>query len=848
MSSSSPSSSPSSIIKYVPFQSKSDPSFWMKLGEHKLNTLKLTQDPIDIQGTFTLHSTIIRRDVSNKSKSSTSTSTLTSMTSKSASAASTSNICIPGRMRFDQDSINVNIAPDAGVGADTKIDASKSTTSMNTGNENVITHGKIQILNTLESFKSTDKNELLNKFCLGNLLKACGVDLLSSESEDNDDNDVNAGREEVLDQYGVNTSIQALTSFYCLCHLDLKAHKVLYWFAFPVLTPAPGNSIRYAPYSPSTSDSDAVSESLPAQCTLRRGWGQEKVEQLQKGVHELRLTNVNDCFPSYFIVVPNQEGGSSNSLKCLHLSFQNYDNLTEQEKKECSFAFLDVTSNTSTNNGNDAHTHAHDNSEPVPVGWTLRNLIAYITLKLSIKGVISIISYRPSVIRRIDFNAQKKDTKTEDSDDNIDYAFDSKNDSSLLLQVQLPSKDDYRWPNKKASKTTTPYTCIGWELNARSKPGPRSVNLAPLLSPSHLAQQATDLNLKLMKWRMIPNLDLDSLSNLRVLLLGAGTLGCSVSRTLLGWGVRNFAFVDNGKVSYSNPVRQNLFDLVDCEGGGKEKAIAAADALKRIAGPSINSEGHVLTIPMPGHAFGDKEVESVKKDVNMMQELIDGADVVFLLTDTRESRWLPTVMARASNKMMINAALGLDSWLVMRHGGNEEDGRLGCYFCNDVVAPENSTKNRTLDQQCTVTRPGLAPIASSMAVELMVSLLHHEAKQNAPAPPAAAGAASYSPTVTFDGKAVSPLGVMPHQIRGSIVSYTMMTPTVPAFGCCTGCSDPIISAYNDYGFDFVQEACCSPDASYLEDIAGLTEFRAKAATMMEDCLDWDDANSDDEFE
>ncbi len=91
---------------------------------------------------------------------------------------------------------------------------------------------------------------------------------------------------------------------------------------------------------------------------------------------------------------------------------------------------------------------------------------------------------------------------------------------------------------------------------------------------------------------------------------------------------------------------------------------------------------------MAGHPITDES--QTKADFETLQELIREHDVIFLLMDTRESRWLPTVMGKAAGKIVMNAALGFDTFVVMRHGVKVEhapDQELGCYFCNDVVAP-----------------------------------------------------------------------------------------------------------------------------------------------------------------
>ena len=50
-------------------------------------------------------------------------------------------------------------------------------------------------------------------------------------------------------------------------------------------------------------------------------------------------------------------------------------------------------------------------------------------------------------------------------------------------------------------------------------------------------------------------------------------------------------------------------------------------------------------------SFAESERKRVRKDVELLEQLFDDHDVVFLLMDTRESRWLPTVMGAAKGKV-----------------------------------------------------------------------------------------------------------------------------------------------------------------------------------------------------
>nr|AVY91655.1 ubiquitin-activating enzyme E1 [Saccharum hybrid cultivar SP80-3280]AVY91668.1 ubiquitin-activating enzyme E1-like-like protein [Saccharum hybrid cultivar SP80-3280]AVY91739.1 ubiquitin-activating [Saccharum hybrid cultivar SP80-3280] len=339
----------------------------------------------------------------------------------------------------------------------------------------------------------------------------------------------------------------------------------------------------------------------------------------------------------------------------------------------------------------------------------------------------------------------------------------------------------------------------------------------------------------------------DKISDVRCLLLGAGTLGCDVARILMDCGVRRLTVVDSGRVVVSNLARQSLYTSDD---RGAPKATAILRHLVERC-PSVDAQGVKMEIPMPGHPVSPGEAAGVLQDCERLKELVASHDAIFLLTDTRESRWLPTLLCTNENKIAITAALGYDSYLVMRHGAgpgisceasnaatatdklSTEDAlgrqRLGCYFCNDVIAPVDSVSNRTLDQQCTVTRPGLASIASGRAADLFRRMLYHPDGIHAPGEIAGTGSSHEH-------------GLLPHQMRGSLSQYNLLTLLGYSSSNCTACSNAVLSEYRRRGMDFVMQVINEP--TYLEDLTGLTDLMKSTSYSQ---VEWVDDTDEDDF-
>ena len=343
--------------------------------------------------------------------------------------------------------------------------------------------------------------------------------------------------------------------------------------------------------------------------------------------------------------------------------------------------------------------------------------------------------------------------------------------------------------------------CVKW--CAPDMTNALAISLAEYLPGPALASDLFDMNVKLIKWRSVPELDL-SIFRKKIVMVGSGTLGCAVALTLLGYGFTNIHFIDCGTVSYSNISRQWLLTMNSAEQvEGKAKA-ACTNFLGRIpskymelcGGPTYDN----LAVPMPGRATDFDAIDRLSH----LDTIVMNCDALFLVTDSRESRYLPTVLAAKHNKPAITAAIGFDSYLCNLQLTGESGASSACYFCGDSQSIGDSIIRRPLDEQCTVTRPGCSPIASATAAEMLVSYF--------------SSPDCYHSNIQESDEGI--LGKPITRIRGWLNTLTSNASFESPNPECLACSSSVITDYNNDNHIFLQNICT--DNNHLSDISGLT--------------------------
>ncbi len=148
------------------------------------------------------------------------------------------------------------------------------------------------------------------------------------------------------------------------------------------------------------------------------------------------------------------------------------------------------------------------------------------------------------------------------------------------------------------------------------------------------------------------------LADSKVLVVGAGGLGCPALQYLAAAGVGHLTVVDGDTVERSNLHRQILFAVGDI---GKNKATTAADKLRQmnpnIVVRAIDDAATVETLP----------------------ELLEGCDVLVDGTDNFETKYMLHDLAWGAGVPIVQAAVyQVDGWVQVFDPGRPEN---GCFRC-----------------------------------------------------------------------------------------------------------------------------------------------------------------------
>jgi ubiquitin-like modifier-activating enzyme ATG7 len=297
---------------------------------------------------------------------------------------------------------------------------------------------------------------------------------------------------------------------------DLKKYKFQYWFAFPAIHSDPSWTPVQGTNQISESDQSQQNDNVkgthlsPDESTALvdavKTWSYT-VDQRQRGfflARKVRKSPGSRSLVNYAAKGTQTQASTSESdWQIASLSeYENgfFRNVASENRFIC---FADPS-----------------NYEQAP-GWMLRNLLVLVKQRWGLERV-QILRYR-------DIHSSR------DQGRSVVFQLESRS------QPQIPKLPPNQGPLPKVT---------GWERNPAGKLSGRIVNLTEYMDPQRhatstpadflqtnlscrLADQSVDLNLKLIKWRISPTLNLEKIKNTKCLLLGAGTLGSYVSRNLL---------------------------------------------------------------------------------------------------------------------------------------------------------------------------------------------------------------------------------------------------------------------------------------------------------------------------
>jgi len=146
----------------------------------------------------------------------------------------------------------------------------------------------------------------------------------------------------------------------------------------------------------------------------------------------------------------------------------------------------------------------------------------------------------------------------------------------------------------------------------------------------------------------------------KVLIVGAGGLGCPVIDYLSRAGVGNIGIIDHDKVDISNIHRQSLYNSKDI---GKSKVIVLKKKIKLI-NPLVN-------VKIFKERIGKKNIEKIFKNYNL---IVDGSD-------NFKTKFLLNKYSIKHNKILITGAISkMDGHIFTFDFKNKTDPCLKCFY------------------------------------------------------------------------------------------------------------------------------------------------------------------------